>query len=109
MADPVEGVGGGIGLDVAAEGLHEHADGDEAHHAEEALDAAPDVDDFGDGQGRAAAEEGGDDADGAEEAVAGEFRGDVGVEVGLGADDEHVDDGDNVESGIGLINGCIKQ
>lgn len=50
MADPVEGVAGGVGFDVLAQSFQDHANDDEEDHQQEAFAAAADVDDFGDGE-----------------------------------------------------------
>lgn len=83
MANPVEGVGCGVGGDVLADGFHDEAERHDEEHEEEPLDSAPDVDDFGDGEGGYAASDGGYDSCGAEETVGVECGGNVGCEVGV--------------------------
>ena len=69
VADPVEDLGGRVGLDVLAGGLHDHADGDEEERADKALHAAPDVDDLADAEGHDTADDASSDADDGKEAV----------------------------------------
>ena len=97
VANPINGVGSSVGLDVLAGGLHDAADDVEDEESDEARVAAPNVDDLSDGELAGAAEDGGDDADGGEEAVLAELGGDVGVEVALDRDEEHVAEGDEVQ------------
>lgn len=83
MTDPVEGVGCGVHFDVVGGGLHDHADGYKEEHEEETFDAAPDVDDLGNGQVANASHDGSDNAGGGQETVLAEGRGDVGDETAL--------------------------
>lgn len=99
VAGPVKSVGADVRLHVLACGLHDETDEDEGEHGDEALDAAPDVDDLGEGETRAAADDGGDDADGGEEAVLAELGRDVGAQGALDGEGEHVDERDEVEPG----------
>ena len=50
MTNPVKHVRSCVHLNINAGGLHNHADDDKEHHEDEALDAAPDVDDLGNGE-----------------------------------------------------------
>lgn len=64
MANPVEGVGGGVHLDVVGGGLHDHANGYKEEHEQETFDAAPDINDLGNSQVANASHDGGDNAGG---------------------------------------------
>lgn len=99
VADPVEGVRGGVHLDVDAGGLHDHADDGEEEHDEEALAAAPDVDDLGNGQVPDTTEDGGDNAGGGEEAVLGKGGCHIGDEVALYVLQQRVSEADEVQPG----------
>ena len=101
VANPVEGVGGGVHLDVDAGGLHDHAEDDEEDHGAKTLDTAPDVDDLGNGQLGDAAQDRGHDAGGGEQAVLRKGRGDVGNQVALNTTKERVDEAQEVEPGGG--------
>lgn len=98
VADPEERVGGGVRLDVAARGLHDHAEDDEEEHGEETLDAAPDIDDLGNGRAGHAVHDGGDDGSRREEAVLVEGGDDIGYQVALHGLEEGFDELDEPEA-----------
>lgn len=94
VTGPVHGVGGDVRLHVAGDGLHDEGDDVDEQHEEETLDATEDVDNLGEGQREAAAEDGGNDVGAGEEAVLAELGRDVRVEralhrVGDGVDERH--------------------
>lgn len=98
VADPVDGICGRKHLDVDARGLHDHADNDEENHDGEALGAAPDVNDLGDGEVANAAEDHGQDVGDAQQAVRLEAGRDVGSEGTLHALEQSVDEADKVQA-----------
>lgn len=106
MAGPVQGVGADVGLHVLASSLHDETDDDEDKHENETLDTAPDVNDLGQGQGTAAAENGSDNADAGQETVLVEAGCDVGVEGALNGDEQGVNEGNQVKPGQLVLAGC---
>jgi hypothetical protein len=59
VARPVQNVRADVLLDGVAGCLEDHAHDADGDHDDEALDSAPNVDDFGEGKGRDAADDGG--------------------------------------------------
>lgn len=56
MTSPIESMGGEVGLNVLADGFHDHADNDNEQHEQETSNSTPDIHDFGKREPRTATE-----------------------------------------------------
>ena len=80
VPDPVENLGGGIGLHVLAGGHHDEADGHERDHDGETLGSAPDIQNLGEGKLEKSSDNVGHDVGSGSKRVLVEAAGDVRCE-----------------------------
>lgn len=69
VANPVQGIGRSIGLDIFTCRFHNHTDDHEQQHGQKPFHSTPDVDDFGNGEVGNSTQNGSNDAGGSQEAV----------------------------------------
>lgn len=99
VADPVDGVGSGVHLDVDTRSLHDHTEDDEEKHEQETFDTAPDVDQLGDEQVADTAKDGSHDAGGTQKSMLRKGACNVRDKGALNGLEKTVDEADEIKAG----------